>query len=64
MKITRRNVIKDIALSASAFAIAPNISFAKSVKEKKLQKLKRKYQSFCLPMEMLEAAGEKKRSWL
>ena len=40
MKITRRNVIKDIALSASALAIAPNISFAKSMKEKKLQKLK------------------------
>ena len=40
MKITRRNVIKDIALGASAMVIAPKISFAKSFEEKKPGKLK------------------------
>ena len=40
MKITRRNVIKNIAVSASALVVAPNISFAKSFEEKKPEKLK------------------------
>jgi hydroxypyruvate isomerase len=40
MKITRRKVIKNIALSASAIAAAPHLSFAKNFEEKKSDKLK------------------------